>query len=212
VTDTCIHGHPWTPDNTIFRPHSRGGIQRECRACHRRKMRARREAAFTERHAGHDIAYDAAGRRRCLTCPRRRTDADDIAAMSRTGMTATEIATRTGCAERTVTRILTRTRKAPAAMVRYAPDTLDRPDRWSTDAACRETDPELFYPDPTDALTIAQAKTICAGCPVRQTCADDALTRREKHGIWGGLTESQRHNLLRARTRAVKAVTAPGPP
>jgi WhiB family redox-sensing transcriptional regulator len=194
-----------------MRPRSRGGVQRECLACRRERAAELRAAAFTARHTGHDITYDAAGRRRCRTCVRRhRTDAAaDMAAMSRTGMTHAEIAERTGANQRTVTRIITRTRKDPG-MVRYAPDTLPRPNQWRTHAACRETDPEVFFPDPTDLLTIAQATIICAACPVRQVCADDALTRREKHGVWGGLTESQRHNLLRARTRAAKAAADSG--
>ncbi|MET8546727.1 WhiB family transcriptional regulator, partial [Kitasatospora sp. NPDC004799] len=49
-----------------------------------------------------------------------------------------------------------------------------------------------------------RAKMICAGCPVRTMCLANALERREPHGIFGGLNESERNSLLRraARLRA----------
>jgi WhiB family redox-sensing transcriptional regulator len=48
---------------------------------------------------------------------------------------------------------------------------------------CR-TDPELFFAeDPND---LRQAKTLCAGCPVRSACLTGALRRGEPWGVWGG--------------------------
>ena len=44
------------------------------------------------------------------------------------------------------------------------------------------------------------AKEICAGCPVREVCLDHALNRREKMGVWGGMTERERRLLLRQRS------------
>ncbi len=43
------------------------------------------------------------------------------------------------------------------------------------------------------------AKAICATCPVRQPCLDYALRIREPHGIWGGLNEAERRQLLADR-------------
>jgi WhiB family transcriptional regulator, redox-sensing transcriptional regulator len=42
----------------------------------------------------------------------------------------------------------------------------------------------------------ARAKQICAQCAVQRDCLDFALRVREPHGIWGGLTESERRRLL----------------
>ncbi|HEV7534577.1 MAG TPA: WhiB family transcriptional regulator, partial [Acidimicrobiia bacterium] len=42
-----------------------------------------------------------------------------------------------------------------------------------------------------------KAKTICSMCAVRKPCLEFALTTREKHGVWGGLTERERRRLLR---------------
>ncbi|MEU0992313.1 WhiB family transcriptional regulator, partial [Streptomyces sp. NPDC005953] len=38
---------------------------------------------------------------------------------------------------------------------------------WHTDAACQETDPELFY---RSHGQVSQARRICLPCPVRLLC------------------------------------------
>lgn len=43
-------------------------------------------------------------------------------------------------------------------------------------------------------------------CPVRAECAAHALAVREPYGVWGGLTEDEREELMgRARTRLITA-------
>jgi WhiB family transcriptional regulator, redox-sensing transcriptional regulator len=70
------------------------------------------------------------------------------------------------------------------------------PDRdWRQLAACRHADPELFFPiSASDASLdqITQAKTICAGCPVRRQCLGFAVDTRQNHGVWGGMSEQER--------------------
>ena len=71
---------------------------------------------------------------------------------------------------------------------------------WREWARCRGVDPEIFYPpEEDDAL---EAKAICAECPVREVCLDHALERREKLGVWGGMTERERRRMLRQRRKA----------
>lgn len=70
---------------------------------------------------------------------------------------------------------------------------------WSQQAACRGLDPEIFYPISDDEA--GEAKAICAACPVRQPCLENALVEREKYGVWGGLTERERRRLLRQRRK-----------
>jgi WhiB family redox-sensing transcriptional regulator len=41
-----------------------------------------------------------------------------------------------------------------------------------------------------------RAKAICASCAVRRDCLDYAMSIRELHGIWGGLTEAERRSVL----------------
>ena len=75
----------------------------------------------------------------------------------------------------------------------------DRPD-WRSDAACRDADPELFFPDGDISSARAQVKTaklICRSCPISATCLNWALSSGQEAGIWGGLTEEERRRLPR---------------
>ncbi|MFN8037328.1 MAG: WhiB family transcriptional regulator [Acidimicrobiia bacterium] len=70
---------------------------------------------------------------------------------------------------------------------------------WRQLARCRGVDPEIFYPITDEDAD--EAKEICSICPVRETCLEHALLHREKHGVWGGLTERERRRILRRRRR-----------
>ena len=63
---------------------------------------------------------------------------------------------------------------------------------WMGDAACRDVDPKIFFVDHPGSGSAAEARAVCAGCPVQAQCLDYALAANERHGIWGGLTERQR--------------------
>ncbi|MBA3905623.1 MAG: WhiB family transcriptional regulator [Pseudonocardiales bacterium] len=71
---------------------------------------------------------------------------------------------------------------------------------WRTRAACRSADPELFFPTaeagPVYDAQVAVAKAVCAGCPVRVECLDEALLRIPE-GIAGGLTPEERRRMRR---------------
>lgn len=41
----------------------------------------------------------------------------------------------------------------------------------------------------------AQAKAVCARCPVQHQCLDWAVTVNEPFGVWGGLSPEQRREL-----------------
>jgi WhiB family transcriptional regulator, redox-sensing transcriptional regulator len=78
-----------------------------------------------------------------------------------------------------------------------------RPD-WRAGAACRDADPELFFPDGDTGSARAQVKTaklICRRCPVSATCLNMALASGQEAGIWGGLTEDERRRLNRPSHR-----------
>lgn len=76
-------------------------------------------------------------------------------------------------------------------------------DRELARAACTQTDPEVFFPinDTSQA-----AKQVCARCPLVAThlggdgrCLDVALQNRERFGIFGGLTETERARIGRKK-------------
>lgn len=72
---------------------------------------------------------------------------------------------------------------------------------WHLLGLCRGSDPGVFYPSPDDDSEADAAKAVCDSCPVRQPCLEFALNTREKHGVWGGLTERERRRVLRQRRR-----------
>ena len=75
------------------------------------------------------------------------------------------------------------------------------PQHWMWDATCATADPDLFYPAERRDPGIPEAKDICAYCPVKADCLQYSLTAREEFGIWGGLDEWERRELLDKRRR-----------
>lgn len=72
---------------------------------------------------------------------------------------------------------------------------------WREDAACRDRDPDLFFPEGTMGPARSQAdqaKLVCQSCPVRKQCLDFALRKGIGHGIWGGTTVDERRTLRQA--------------
>ena len=72
------------------------------------------------------------------------------------------------------------------------------PGNWIREAACATADPDLFFPEDSRSPA-TEAKEFCARCPVRPECLEYSLAA-EEFGVWGGLTEKERRNLLRARS------------
>lgn len=73
-------------------------------------------------------------------------------------------------------------------------------DEWRQYAACRDTNPDLFFPVGTTGPAIEQiasAKAICAECPAREDCLEYALATNQDSGIWGGTSEEERRVLRR---------------
>lgn len=74
---------------------------------------------------------------------------------------------------------------------------------WRHRAACRDEDPELFFPIGESGPALRQAGAalaVCARCPVRSECLTDAIEKGDLYGVRGGLTERE----LRAEHRRWK--------
>jgi WhiB family redox-sensing transcriptional regulator len=71
---------------------------------------------------------------------------------------------------------------------------------WRDRAACLDENPELFFPtgnaDPA-FRQIEQAKVVCRRCEVVQTCLRWAIGSLQDAGVWGGLSQDERHALKR---------------
>jgi WhiB family redox-sensing transcriptional regulator len=73
---------------------------------------------------------------------------------------------------------------------------------WRAFGACREEDPELFFPISSKgpaAQQIAAAKAVCARCQVRGECLQFALDNRQDYGVWGGTSEEERKEMRSQR-------------
>jgi len=70
-------------------------------------------------------------------------------------------------------------------------------DDWRHLSACKTENPDLFWPEKdTPDERIQEAKKICAGCPVKDTCLDEAFRTNEWEAISGGYTGAEREGLL----------------
>lgn len=79
---------------------------------------------------------------------------------------------------------------------------------WERDALCKEIGQRLFYPEEIDpggpgiprrVESPEGALTACALCPVMAECRAVALARREKYGVWGGMTENGRKEARKSK-------------
>lgn len=91
-------------------------------------------------------------------------------------------------------------------MARHTPDPEKIRTEWQTGAACRGADTAVFFPR-TDADAGA-AKAICDTCPVAQDCLEWAIETRQPEGVFGGLTPTERHRLVRRRQKAARKARA----
>lgn len=77
-------------------------------------------------------------------------------------------------------------------------------------AACRDEDPELFFPVGTAGPALTQeaaAKAVCRRCPEMTACLLWALETCQPHGVWGGTSEDERRLLLLTPAPARPTVT-----
>lgn len=67
---------------------------------------------------------------------------------------------------------------------------------WRAQARCAAVGTDAFF----DFTQEAEAKAVCARCPVREACLAYAVETRQPDGVWGGLNEQERLALARAAT------------
>jgi WhiB family redox-sensing transcriptional regulator len=76
---------------------------------------------------------------------------------------------------------------------------------WQYRALCKGPQSHLFFaPSHLERkeerlARESAAKAICRRCPVIEECREYALRVREPYGIWGGLNEYERRQLLARR-------------
>lgn len=68
---------------------------------------------------------------------------------------------------------------------------------WRQNAACRDSEYEMFFPPPENAAKVKMAALICEECVVKDDCLEYALETNQEFGVWGGLSEGDRRNYRR---------------
>jgi len=84
--------------------------------------------------------------------------------------------------------------------------------RWRDRAACRDSDPNLFFPVGSTGAAleeVAAAKALCRTCPVRAECLAFALETNQEAGVWGGTSEEERRELRRSRRTVLRPTPVP---
>ena len=61
-----------------------------------------------------------------------------------------------------------------------------------SNANCKDADPTIFFAESNSK--IAQAKQVCAGCPIQQMCLDWAVENAED-GVYGAMTPRERKKI-----------------
>jgi WhiB family redox-sensing transcriptional regulator len=142
-------------------------------------VRARITARFTAVEADGCQRLDAGALARELGCSEKY--AKDVLGQLRTADRAAQLAA------------------ARAARARLPVVNPEQPQGWMAQAACAGTDTNLFFPGPNDKADQAAAKAVCAGCPVRDPCLDEALhgpqAASDDAGIFAGTTPADRQRL-----------------
>ena len=74
-------------------------------------------------------------------------------------------------------------------------------DDWRSIAVCATSDPEAWFPN-TESDNHGEymfAKSLCKTCPLVAPCAEYAIVNVIPHGLWGGLTPTDRQRIRRER-------------
>ncbi len=84
---------------------------------------------------------------------------------------------------------------------------------WRNHSACRDSDPDVFFPIGTTGMALEQIETaqrICTACNVSDECLEFALATNQDSGVWGGTSEEERRRRRKqwlARRRSAVAAS-----
>jgi len=79
---------------------------------------------------------------------------------------------------------------------------------WREGAVCAGVHFDVFFPEVNSPTSNRAAKTICAGCPVREPCREYAIATHQNEGVWGGMATAERRALRRLRLREARRLVA----
>lgn len=79
----------------------------------------------------------------------------------------------------------------------------DKDQTFMDEGACYGMGSDKFFAHKGRNDLVADAKKICAGCPVRVRCLNFALNNNIVHGVWGGTSGIERLRYLQGHLRLV---------
>jgi WhiB family redox-sensing transcriptional regulator len=111
------------------------------------------------------------------------------------------------------TRDAARRWRTQVAYIGRLPAPINEVWEWQVHAACRGMSSSIFFHPwgdrgPSREERVHQAKQVCAQCRVIDSCLQHALTVQEQYGVWGGLAEEERLQLLKRRRRGSRRRTS----
>lgn len=73
-------------------------------------------------------------------------------------------------------------------------------DDWKSEAACKDADLNIFFPDNSDKTAIktgeVYAKNYCRKCTVAAECLMYAIDNEEIYGVWGSFAPKERTTII----------------
>lgn len=63
---------------------------------------------------------------------------------------------------------------------------------------------KVMFPTREEGTWLIDAKAVCRQCHGRQECLDRAIANAEPHGIWGGMSTSERFIEAKRRRREAR--------
>jgi WhiB family redox-sensing transcriptional regulator len=77
---------------------------------------------------------------------------------------------------------------------------------WQQHAACAGLGTETFFHPEGErgrrrTTHEARAKAVCEACPVKAACGEHALRVKEPYGVWGGMSATDREEILAGQRR-----------
>lgn len=80
---------------------------------------------------------------------------------------------------------------------------------WQLEGLCRGHNSAVFFHPENErgyarVARESRAKEICRSCPVLEQCRAHALKAQEPYGVWGGMGEDERRQIIAATRRRLK--------
>lgn len=81
---------------------------------------------------------------------------------------------------------------------------------WRDQAACHGRDTNDFFPEMSggsSSISVSKCRLICYRCKVRKQCLDFAVRNNINHGVWGGMSVTDRRKISAEQVESASQIT-----